>query len=337
MQMKPGLQPLRTSASSASLRLITLARRFSLILLTGCCVVPAFAAEDHPHKMLLVDESRQCLRRVDLDDTAKSWEIPFPDRWRDVELIGNRRVLVSTKSGFCEFAWDTGRKVAEFNDPSLAASESVRRLSDGRTIVGCNKRNADKTTAIVFHELDKANKPLRTATFDGLNTLRLFRLSSRGTLLFGASKTFIIEGDLDGKILRKIEIKDGGHFYEVLEKPDGHLLAGGGYGSFIVELDADGREVKRWGGAPGPKNLGYHFFAGMHPLKDGRIVIANWTGHGAQDSEKGHQVLMFAPDGKLLWSWHDPKLAGSINRVTVLDDLDLAVPFEERPAGSKNP
>jgi hypothetical protein len=46
---------------------------------------------------------------------------------------------------------------------------------------------------------------------------------------------------------------------------------------------------------------------------------------------------MFAPDGKLLWSWHDPKFAGTIHRVTVMDDLDVAAPFEERPAGSRNP
>ena len=306
-------------------------------LVAGAGIAGVLAADAPFHQLLLVDESRQRLRCVDLDDAAKSWEIPFPDRWRDAQLIGHRRVLVSTKSGFCEFDWDTRQKVAEFNDPGLTGSDSVRRLSDGRTIVGCNVRKADKTTAIVFHELDQANHPLRTASFPGLNTLRLFRLSRQGTLLFGANKTHIIEADLDGRILRNIEIKDGGHFYEVLEKPDGHWLAAGGYGSFIVELDADGREVKRWGGMPGPAGLGYHFFAGMHPLKDGRIVIANWTGHGAQDSEKGHQVLMFAPDGQLLWSWHDPALAGSINRVTVLDELDVATPFEERPPGSKNP
>lgn len=311
--------------------------RKTLIGLTALASVVAIAGEAHPHKMLLMDESRSRVHYVDLDDASKSWEIVFPKRYRDVQLIGDRRLMVSSDSGFCEYDWDTRRQVAEFRDASLAGSESVRRLPDGRTIVGCNKRNADKTTAIVFHELDQANKPLRTATFAGLNTLRLFRLSSRGTLLFGANKTLIIEGSLDGKILRKIEIKDGGHFYEVLEKPDGHWLAAGGYGAFIVELDAGGKELKRWGGKPGPAGLGFLFFGAMHPLKDGRIVVANWTGHGAQDSEKGHQVLMFAPDGKLLWSWHDPKLAGTIHRVTVLDDLDVTVPFEERPAGSRNP
>jgi hypothetical protein len=297
----------------------------------------ALAGESHPHKMLLMDESRSRVHYVDLDDASKNWEIIFPKRYRDVQIIGNRRLLVSSDSGFCEYDWDSRKLVAEFRDAKLAGSESVRRLPDGRTIVGCNQRNTDKTTAIVFHELDNANKPLRTATFAGLNTLRLFRLGSKGTLLFGANKTLIIEGDLNGKILRKIEIEDGGHFYEVLEKPDGHWLAAGGYGRFLVELDANGKELKRWGSKPGPTGKGYMFFAGIHPLKDGRIVIANWTGHGAQDSEKGHQVLMFAPDGKLLWSWHDPKLAGTIHRVTVMDNLDVAAPFEERPAGSKDP
>lgn len=308
-----------------------------LIWLCSLVAVAALAGESRPHKMLLMDESRGRVHYVDLDDASKNWEIVFPKRYRDVQLIGNRRLLVSSDSGFCEYDWDTRKLVAECRDTKLAGSESVRRLPDGRTIVGCNQRNADKTAAIVFHELDKANKPLRTATFAGLNTLRLFRLSSKGTLLFGANKTLIIEGNLAGKILRKIEIKDGGHFYHVAEMPDGHLLAAGGYGGFIVELDANGKELKRWGGKPGPTALGFLFFGATQVLKDSRIVVANWTGHGAQDSEKGHQVLMFAPDGKLLWSWHDPKLAGTIHRATVLDDLDVAAPFEERPAGSKDP
>jgi hypothetical protein len=308
-----------------------------LLWLSALVAVAALAGESHPHKMLLMDESRSRMHYVDLDDASKNWEIVFPKRYRDVQLIGNRRLLVSSDSGFCEYDWDTRKLVAECRDARLAGSESVRRLPDGRTIVGCNQRTADKTTAIVFYELDKANKPLRTATFAGLNTLRLFRLTSKGTLLFGANKTLIIEGNLDGKTLRKIEIKDGGHFYHVAEIPDGHLLAAGGYGGFIVELDANGKELKRWGGKPGPTALGFFFFGATQVLKDGRLVVANWTGHGAQDSEKGHQVLMFAPDGKLLWSWHHPQLAGTIHRVTVMDDLDVAAPFEERPAGSRNP
>jgi hypothetical protein len=64
------------------------------------------------------------------------------------------------------------------------------------------------------------------------------------------------------------------------------------------------------------------FFAGFQVLKNGHLVVSNWTGHGANDSVKGHQVLEFDADGRLLWSWHDPALAGSIHGVIVLDDLD---------------
>ena len=240
-----------------------------------------------------------------------------------MQLIGHRHLLVSTDSGFAEYDFDSQRKLGEFRDVCLTGSESVRRLPDGRTIVGCNQRDPDKKTAIAFYEFDRENKRLRSARFPGLNTLRLFRLSSRGTLLFGGNGKFVFEATLDGKILRQIEMKDGGHVYHFFERPDGHFMVGGGYGSFVAELDAGGKELERWGGKPGPAGIGFHFFGSVQVLKDGRIVVANWTGHGAQDSEKGHQVLEFAPGGKLLWSWHDAKLTGSVHGVIALDELDL--------------
>jgi hypothetical protein len=119
-------------------------------------------------------------------------------------------------------------------------------------------------------------------------------------------------------------VEGGKHMYQVLERPDGHLLAAGGYGAFVVELDAQGKVVRKWGGRPGPKDIGFNFFAGFQVLKNGHLVVSNWTGHGANDSAKGHQVLEFDADGKLLWSWHDPALAGTIHGVIVLDDLDTA-------------
>ena len=283
----------------------------------------AFAAEPHPHRLLLVDESRARLHFVNLDDASKNWEILFPKRYRDVQLIGHRHLLVSTDAGFAEYDFDSQRKLSEFHDARLAGTESVRRLADGRTIVGCNQSDPEKKTAIAFFEFDRDNKPLRSARFPGLSTLRLFRLSSRGTFMFGANGKFVVEAAFDGTILRKIEVKDGGHVYHFFERPDGHLMIGGGYGSFVAELDADGKQLRRWGGKPGPADVGFHFFGSVQVLKDGRIIVANWTGHGAQDSEKGHQVLEFAPDGKLLWSWHDAKLTGSVHGAIALDDLDL--------------
>lgn len=278
---------------------------------------PAVALDQPPApgRMLLVDESRQKVHFVDLKDAAKHWEIEFPKRYRDIQVLPGRRLLASTDAGFREYDLDTRKMLVEHRDAALDGTNAVRRLGDGRTIVG---RNAAK--AIEFVELDRQNKVLRTAKFEGLNTLRLFRMSSRGTLLFGCNKTLIVEADLDGKLLRKIEIPDGGHFYHVLELESGHLLASAGYSCFVVELDKAGKEVRRWGGKALPKELGCHFFAGLHPLPDGGFLVANWTGHGAQDSAKGHQVLRFSADGKVTWSWHDPKLTGSVNGVILMGE-----------------
>lgn len=294
----------------------------AMLLVSLACIGGTSRAADAPERMFIVDESRQKVHFVDLKDPAKHWEIQFPKRYRDIQLIDDNRLLVSTDAGFREYDMDTRKMLAEHRDAALSGTESLRRLSDGRTIIG---RNAPK--AIEFIELDKQNKTLRTARFDGLNTLRLFRLTSRGTLLFGCNKTLICEADLDGKMLRKMEIPDGGHFYHVIEKEDGHLLASAGYACFVVELDKQGKELRRWSGKSLPKELGCFFFAGLHPLPDGGFFVANWTGHGAPDSHKGHQVLRLTPDGKVTWSWHDPNLAGSVNAVIPIDRQDA----EKRP------
>jgi hypothetical protein len=60
-------------------------------------------------------------------------------------------------------------------------------------------------------------------------------------------------------------------------------------------------------------------------LKNGDIVVCNWTGHGAKDGEKGAQILQFDPSGKVVWKWHDPVRAGSIHGVIIMDDLDPTV------------
>jgi len=87
------------------------------------------------------------------------------------------------------------------------------------------------------------------------------------------------------------------------------------------------RIVKRLG-AKTPeegRSLGYHFFGAFQVLANGNIVVCNWTGHGPNDGAKGVQIVEYNPAGELVWKWHDPKRAGSINGVIVLDALDPSV------------
>ena len=293
------------------------------ILLGGACWYTAGAAETNApalkHRFLAEDESRAQLLCVDQTAPARNWTIKFPDRYRDVQLIGGHKILLNTGTGFREYDLKSQQLVREVKRPEWASITTARRLPDGRTILGGNQQG------ITFYELGADDKPLRTAHFPTLATLRLVRLSPRGTLLFGANGDKAIEASLDGQILRAVTVADAKHIYQVLEQPDGHWLVATGYGAALVELDRDGKVLCKLGGAPGPAGLWLNFFCGFQVLKNGHIVICNWTGHDANDSIKAPQLLEYAPDGSLVWQWHDAEHAGSLHGVIVLDDLDPAV------------
>ena len=290
----------------------------AVVLLTG---LAAGAAELNvpplQHRFLAEDESRSQLLLVDTAHPDKNWALKFPERYRDFQLIGNQRVLLNTSQGFREYDLRTHEQVREVKDAKFTGCFTARRLPDGRTILGGNRK-----TGVFFFELGADDKVLRSAEFPTLNTLRTVRLTPRGTLLFGAGGEKIVEANLDGKILRTVNVPGAKHTYHVIEKPDGNWLAATGYGFTIVEIDHEGKVVRRWGGAPAPAGLWLHFFSGFQLLKNGNLVCCNWTGHGPEDSAKAPQLLEYAPDGKLVGQWHDAKMAGSLHGIIVLDDLD---------------
>lgn len=294
----------------------------ALLLGVACCGA-AGAAETNAaairHRFFAEDESRSQLLFVNQLEPAQDWGIKFPERYRDYQLVGGHRVMLNTSHGFREYDLKTRELVREVKDPALADITTARRLPDGRTVLGGNQNG------ITFYELSPGGSILRTARFPALNTLRLARLSPRGTLLFGACGDKAVEATLDGKVAREVQVAGAKHIYQVLEQPDGNWLVATGYGASIVELDRGGKVVRTLGGQPAPAGLWLHFFCGFQVLKNGNVVVCNWTGHDANDSAKAAQLLEYAPDGRLVWSWHDAGRAGSLHGVLVLDELDTAV------------
>jgi hypothetical protein len=173
--------------------------------------------------------------------------------------------------------------------------------------------------------LDAEDKVLRTATVP-LGNLRLGRLTPQGTVFLGAEGK-LVEVGLDGAVIHEFVVPGAHHLYQALRRKDGHLLVASGYGASLLELDVDGKVLNTFGGtkAEEAKELGYRFFAGFQVLKNGDIVVSNWTGHGANDSAKGTQLVQFDSTGKAIWKWHDPTLAGSLHGVIILDDLDTNI------------
>ena len=294
-------------------------RRHAAVLLAifAFGAAQAYAVE---HRFLAVDESRAQLHLVDQRNTNQSWTLKLPERCRDYQLIGNNELLLSSTTGYYIYSLATRALVKQLHDKRFDGAASVRRLADGRTLLGCNQNG------ITLFELGPDDAVLRTAKFPELNTLRLMRLTPTGTLLFGANGNLVIEADLDGKIVGRFTLPEPAkHIYQILRLPNGNLLAAAGYGHFLAEIDVAGKIAKRIDGSSQPPETHPHFWCGYQVLKNGNIVMCNWTGHDASDSTKAPQLIEFDPAGKLVWSWHNPTLAGTIHGVVVLDDLDTTV------------
>ena len=272
------------------------------------------------HRFLAVDESRSQLLLVDQLNPEKNWSLALPTKCRDYQLIGNNQILLNAPDGYYVYDLDSRALVRELHAPAYNGTCSVRRLANGHTFLTCNQQG------INVYELDDKDVLLNKAAFPSLSAMRLMRLSPKGTILMGANTNLVIETDMAGKVLSQFPLPaPAKNVYQVLRLPNGNLLASSGYGHFLAELDPAGNVVKRIDApASTPGNL-YHFFAGFQRLKNGNIVQCNWTGHGAQDSAKGVQILEFDPEGKVVWSWHDAQMAGCIHGLIVLDDLDTNI------------
>lgn len=269
------------------------------------------------HRFIAKDESRCQVLYVDQTDPSKDWVIELGAKCRDTQLAGNNILLISSPDGYREYSLANRKMIKEVK--GYPGAMSARRQPDGRTILACAQKE------VTAYELSAGDKVLRKAVFKAPST-RIVRLTPQGTFFFGC-KEQLFEGDLNGNVLRTLALPQGSWVYQALRKPNGNLLVSGGYNPCIFELDPNGKVLKTIGGKEGAeaKALGYRFFGAMQVLKNGDIIVCNWTGHGPKDGEKGAQILQFDSSGKVVWKWHDPVRAGSIHGVIIMDDLDPTV------------
>ncbi|MBM4078185.1 MAG: hypothetical protein FJ272_08450 [Planctomycetes bacterium] len=284
----------------------------------GLLSPPAQAEDAIKHRFLAVDESRSKLHYVDQFDPAKDWTMQLPGHYRDIQLVGGNRVLLSTGNGYREYDLGTREMVKEVADARFNGTFAARRIANGHTVICCERGKK-------LVELDAEDKVLREAAFPTFDHTRLARLTSAGTVLMGSVANKAAEVSLDGKVLRELEVPDAAYVYQAVRMPSGNLLVATGYKCTLEEYDGSGQCVWKAGGKPAPQGLFYFFFAGMQVLKNGDIVVSNWTGHGADDSRKGVQLIQFNRQGQVVWKWHAPERAGTLHGVIVLDDLDTNV------------
>lgn len=293
---------------------------------TTACVVGILAAvlvrgEEIKHRFIVSDFMHSSLHYVDQTEPAKNWTLKLPEIAFDLQLVGGNRLLVNRSKGYDVYDLKTREKVESFqSDVVKDTVRSVRRLADGRTLLA--------SQAGPVYAFDPAKK--WTATYEmpkAIKYVRLMRLTPKGTLLLaaedGAYEVSLEMGlEAEKRLVRKFALPRPRNAYMALYAQDGKLLVSGGYSKGLFTFDAEGKLLKDIV-LQQPEGLSNYFYAGFQILKNGHLVMANWTGHSEKDFKPGWKAVELDADDRVVWTWNEP-YGGTVNQLLVLDDLDPA-------------
>jgi hypothetical protein len=278
------------------------------------------------HEFIAIDEGHATLLHINERDASKNWIVPIGrPQSRDMQLVGSNRILIGHHHGYTEFDITTGKVAKEFT--ALEGVTAARRQPNGHTLIA--GVNLAGITGVVVLELDANDKEIHRAIFPG-DYVRLIRQTASGTYLMCCNDR-IREGSREGKYLREFPVEGFYHAWKALRLANGNLLVSAGYGAFLVELDPNGKIVRKFGGKEQvPENVRPFFYAMFQLLPNGHVVLANWQGHGSGFGSSGVQLLEFNATGEIVWQWSEAGMISSLQGVVVLDGLNPGELYDER-------
>ena len=290
-------------------------KRIGVLALAAGVAVLARGGEIR-HRFLASDFMHSSLHFVDQYDTSKNWTLKLPEIAFDLQLLDNGRVLCNRTKGFDVYDLKTREKTDSFQMDALKDIRTVRRTDDGRTFLGAQGGTV--------YELDAQNK--LAATYEmpkAIKYVRLMRFAPKGTLLMAAEdgcyEVSLEKGlEAERRLVRKFALPRPRNAYMALYAPDGNLLLSGGYSKGFFTFDPEGRLIKDTVFAQ-PEGLNNYFYAGFQILKNGNIVMANWTGHNEKDFKPGWKLIEFDKEHHVAWTWNEA-YGGTVNQVLVLED-----------------
>lgn len=275
-------------------------------------------------KLLLRDEALSSLDYVDLADANNNWTVTVPTG-RDLQVVGNRRVMIGTDNGYEERSIDDGSFVSEMN--SYPGTLTAHRLHDKNTLLaGVDFAGGQ---GIVLVEVDSAGSEVDRVEFPAYGYVRLVRETTGGHFLV-TSDTTIFEGDRDGNVTFTATVQDSTepHAWKALRIGSNEILVSTGYAASLQIFDNAGAWQQTITG--GGSDVNPYFFADVQVLPTGNFVVANWQGHETNLGSSGIQILEYDRQGELVWYWQqDASFISSLQHLVVLDGLDLAKLYVE--------
>jgi len=282
-------------------------------------------------RLLLRDEGKSQLSYIDIADSGKNWYVGVP-AGRDIQLVGNGRVLIGTGTGYEEREIATGKKMFELT--TFTGTVAARRLRNGNTLL--TGFNWQGKKGIVLVEVNATGAVVRTINYTTFDYVRLVRETPSGNFLITSNKT-VFEGNDAGTVVWQAKIIStvDPHAWQALRLANGQTIVSGGFSKNFQLFSADGKLTDS---ISGPAEVHPYFYAGFQILSNGNYVVCNWQGHGPSNGDKGTQILEYTATGKLVWKWQqDATKFSSIQGVIVLDGLDINVLHTENANGRLSP
>ena len=295
-------------------------KKVTLMLLVATVSFALFGKEIK-HRFLINNFMGKSLHYIDQFDVSNNWELKLEQIVMDMQLIGGNQLMVNHRNGCHIYDLTTRERVKSFSSKKINSIISMRRLSDGRTFFSSQKG--------FIYEFDKDDQFVAEYKMPKAVTyVRMMRFTPSGTVLLacndGAFEISLKKGlEAEERMVKKFLLPRPRNAYMALYAPDGKsVYVSGGYSKGFYTFDLEGKLLKDTV-IKQPEGLHNYFYAGFQMLKNGHIVMCNWTGHSKKDFKPGLKLVEFDKDHNLVWSWNE-EFGGTVNQMIVMDELDPA-------------
>lgn len=291
---------------------------YSVLLSTS-----AFAADPVQHILVLGDESRGFVHYLDQTNTNNNFSVKANRPVWDMKRVAENKYRYVHGNSFTVIDLKERKDVDTFSDKKLSGLTTVCDLPDGGFLAGTNQKVGEPVKDAVVVYRYAADRTLKARSiYESLRNIRMMTVLKSGEVLLShndgiARCALAPEGSEKGATIQAYKLPRGRNAYKAIPRKDGGYWVGGGYAEALYAYSEDGQILKTYQ-AQQTDGLKNHFYGGLVEQANGNVMIANWTGHGANDSKKGWQVIEFDTEGKVVWHLHDPIAYGSISGIDII-------------------
>jgi hypothetical protein len=296
------------------------------ILVATCSVLlsaSVFSAKPIQHIIVMGDESRGFVHYVDQLSTNNNFSMKANRPVWDLKRVAENKYRYVHGNSFTVIDLKERKEVDTFSDTKLGGLTSVCDLPDGGFLAATNQKFGEPAKdAVVVYQYTADRKLKSRSVYDSLRNIRMMTVLKSGEVYLShndgvARCTLAKEGSENGTIVQAYKLPRGRNAYKAIPRKAGGIWVGGGYAESLYAYSDDGQVLKTFQ-AKQPDGLKNHFYGGLVEQVNGNVMVANWTGHGANDSKTGWQVIEFDAEGQVVWHLHDPVAYGSISGIDII-------------------